>query len=159
MENGSDVNFEKNLLQVLRCINLRLGEIRDQLAEMNGYIVDDFDEDELKSRAALIVTDNGEEISAGIMRKPLIYFGGEGGYDFGERAESAYKLADLLCGHLKDGVHQSEEKTRAADEFFGRAELGYKREIYNEIIIWLCENGEIDSYEDFEVADSYEDED
>ena len=46
MENGSDVNFEKNLLQVLRCINLRLGEIRDQLAEMNGYIVDDFDEDE-----------------------------------------------------------------------------------------------------------------
>ncbi|MBQ6675709.1 MAG: hypothetical protein IJM75_06205 [Ruminococcus sp.] len=46
MENGNDVNFEKNLLQVLRCINLRLGEIRNQLAEMNGYIVDGYDEED-----------------------------------------------------------------------------------------------------------------
>ncbi|WP_294471052.1 hypothetical protein [uncultured Ruminococcus sp.] len=146
-------------------LTVALGGVKNEDAEdlpkhdRITVLTDDVDEDELKSRAALIVTDNGEEISAGIMRKPLIYFGGEGGYDFGERAESAYRLADLLCGHLKDGVHQSEEKTRAADEFFGRAELGYKREIYNEIITWLCENGEIDSYEDFEVADSYEDED
>lgn len=119
-------------------------------------LTDDPDEDELKSRAALVVTDNGEETAAGVMRKPLIYFGGEGGYDFGERAENADKLADLLCSYLKDGVHQSEEKSRAADEYFGRAELGYKREIYNEIITWLYENGEIDGYEDFEVADENE---
>lgn len=46
MENSSNVNFEKNLLQVLRYINLRLGEIRDQLAEMNGYIVDGSDEED-----------------------------------------------------------------------------------------------------------------
>ena len=119
-------------------------------------LTDDPDEDELESRAALVITDNGEETAAGVMRKPLIYFGGEGGYDFGERAENADKLADLLCSYLKDGVHQSEEKTRAADEYFGRAELGYKREIYNEIITWLYENGEIDGYEDFEVADENE---
>lgn len=44
MENS---DFEKDLLRVLRYINLRLGEIRDQLAEMNGYVlIDDEKNDE-----------------------------------------------------------------------------------------------------------------
>lgn len=42
MENS---NFEKDLLKMLGYINLRLGEIRDQLAEMNCYILEDNDED------------------------------------------------------------------------------------------------------------------
>ena len=121
-------------------------------------LTDEFDDDELKCRAALIVTDDGTEKAAGIMRKPLIYFGGEGGYEFGERADDAEKLAELLCGYLENGVSIKKELSQKADEYFGAAELGCQREIYNSIITWLYENGEIDGYEDFEVADGYDDE-
>ena len=123
-----------------------------------NVLTEDFDIDELKSRAALIVTNDASELSAGIMRKPLIYLGCERGHDFGELAENAEKLAEMLCEQLENGVGMKEELSRKADEYFGCAPLGTKREIYNTIITYLYENGEIDGYEDFEVADGYEDE-
>ena len=46
MENKKLTEYERRMLRMLSCINLRLGEIRDQLAEMNGYIIEDDNEDE-----------------------------------------------------------------------------------------------------------------
>lgn len=44
MEDKKLTEYERLMLQVMKCINRRLGEIRDQLAEMNGYILEN-DED------------------------------------------------------------------------------------------------------------------
>lgn len=118
-------------------------------------LTDDRDPEELKSRASLIVTDDGGELSAGIMRKPLIYFGGEGGHGFGERAETPEKLAELLCSYLEEGVKIKPEHERQAAGYFGNDSLGCKRQIYNQTLTYLYENGEIDGYEDFEAADNY----
>jgi DNA helicase IV len=46
MEDKKLTEYERRMLQVMLYINRRLGEIRDQLAEMNGYIIDDDNEDE-----------------------------------------------------------------------------------------------------------------
>ncbi|WP_295156296.1 hypothetical protein [uncultured Ruminococcus sp.] len=116
-----------------------------------------YDTDELKSRASLIVTNDSNERAAGIMRKPLIWFGCEGG-TYGETADTPETLAEMMCKYIAEGMTLSEEQSKKADEQFGKAPLGTKREIYNRIITYLYENGEIDGYEDFEVADGYEDE-
>ncbi|SFD34229.1 hypothetical protein [Ruminococcus albus] len=121
------------------------------------FLTDDFSAEELKSRASLIVTDDPEELSAGIMRKPLIYFGTEG-KPFGEKAETPEQLADILCGYIENGMDIKEEISQKADEYLGKAHDGCKREIYNNIITYLYDNHEIDGYEDFEVADNYDEE-
>lgn len=118
----------------------------------------DFDAVELKGRASLIVTDDGDELSAGLMRKPLIYFGGVNGHSFGEAAATPKKLAELLCWYLENGMTIKPELAKKAEEYFGNDGLGCRRAIYNEIISYLYENGDIDSYEDFEEADKYDEE-
>ncbi|MBO4867634.1 MAG: hypothetical protein J5582_13915 [Ruminococcus sp.] len=121
------------------------------------FLTDDFSAEELKSRAALIVTDDPEELSAGIMRKPLVYFGTEG-KPFGEKADTPEQLADILCGYIENGMNIKEGMSQKADEYLGKAHDGCKREIYNNIITYLYDNHEIDGYEDFEVADNYDEE-
>ena len=119
------------------------------------FLTDDFNADELKSRSFLIITDDPDELSAGIMRKPLIYFGTEG-KPFGEKADTPEQLADILCGYIENGMNIKEEMSQKADEYLGSARDGCKREIYNTIITYLYDNHEIEGYEDFEVADNYE---
>ena len=46
MEDKKLTEYERRMLMTLSCINHRLGEIRDQLAEMNGYILEDDNEGE-----------------------------------------------------------------------------------------------------------------
>ena len=119
------------------------------------FLTDDFNADELKSRSSLIITDDPDELSAGIMRKPLLYFGTEG-KPFGEKADTPEQLADILCGYIENGMNIKEEMSKKADEYLGSARDGCKREIYNTIITYLYDNHEIEGYEDFEVADNYE---
>lgn len=121
-------------------------------------LTDDFDADKLISRASLIITDDPDEISPGIMRKPIIYANTAKYKNFGESAETTEQLADILCGYLNDGVHIKEELSKKADEYFGVPTDCCKRVIYNTIISYLYENHEIDGYEDFEVADNYDEE-
>lgn len=123
-----------------------------------SILTDGLDTEELKARASLIVTDDSGELSAGLMRKPLIYFGGEGGLPFGERAETPDKLAELLCGYLEKGVAIRPELAQKAEEYLGNDGQGCRRAIYNDIITYLYENGEIDGYEDFEAVDEYDEE-
>ena len=46
MEDKKMTEYERRMLTTMLCINRRLGEIRDQLAEMNGYIIDGSDEED-----------------------------------------------------------------------------------------------------------------
>ena len=125
-------------------------------SEKVDILTDVFSADQLKSKASLIVTDNAEEIDAGFMRKPLIYYNTEGGRGYGERAETPDELAEMISGYIDGGMAVKEELSKKADEYFGAAPLGCKREIYNTIITYLYENGEIEGYEDFETADNYD---
>jgi hypothetical protein len=121
-------------------------------------LTDDFRADELKSRASLIITNDPDDLSAGIMRKPLVYFNTPDGKPFGEQAENPEQLADILCGYIENGTVMKEEMSKKADEYLGKARDGFKREIYNTIITYLYNNHEIEGYEDFEVADNYDEE-
>lgn len=123
-----------------------------------NVLTDDFSLEKLISRAALVVTADPDEITAGMMRKPVIYVNTKEGKPFGEQAETVEQLADILCGYLTDGVYMKEELSKKADDYFGVSPMGCKREIYNTIITYLYDNREIDGYEDFEVADNYDEE-
>ncbi|MBQ8965915.1 hypothetical protein [Ruminococcus sp.] len=128
-------------------------------SEKVTLLTDEYDPDELISLASLVATDDPDELAPGFMRKPLVYFGCTGAHSFGKQADTPEALAELLCAFLKNEFPDKEELSQNADAYFGTAPLGCKREIYNTLITYLYENGEIDSYEDFEVADTYDDED
>lgn len=121
-------------------------------------LTDDFSISEHKSKAKLIVTDDANEYEAAVMKKPLIFYGCDDGMDYAVKAEDSDKLVELLCERISEGLTVSEEQRAKEDAWFGSEESGVRRRIYNDIITFLYESGRIDGYEDFGVADKYDEE-